>query len=618
MPARARATSDEASATLWTIEELARRGAPASALAGLLGDASADASATRGKLGAYFHLARARTLATSAEDGDAEEARWALEACARAIRCDEDGTVFARDGRERRAYEAVCERLLVTNANAATAKDRANMEWASALRRELLPGSASPLRVKGAAKWTLKDAKDLSEMVAGLLAEWRSKTTSLMVVQENMATTYYQPTRAPPATPTRPHGKENVQEPPREWVDVGKRAKKAAPKKAAPKVAKKASPNAAPKSATPTKTPEVVSPAQRGLLGRVSSLIARSPAPASTIKSPAPTVRSPTPAKAPVAAKEPEYASPTRRLLGNVVSFVARSLSLSRKSLDPAPAATNTASPKRDSASPAREREPSPEPEMPEDDFDDIMPTQIAPATKRKEVEEEEERPTKKGRVQPEKTVEAEQTVKRGPGRPKKRSNFHQSDGESDGDYEQVNVVPTQEAPPSPPRPRGRPKKQRTAEPAPKSKATIEPAAQPLKKRYSIDNELAQRDDVEEAPTAPASPAAAAGSPRISAPSPVVARTPVAAAAAPVVPRAPRVANTRRRVTRFTEIEERALREGVREYGKGAWAQILLAKHAVFSQNKRTQVDLKDKWRNIEMKDKRAREALDRDALTAA
>ncbi len=41
--------------------------------------------------------------------------------------------------------------------------------------------------------------------------------------------------------------------------------------------------------------------------------------------------------------------------------------------------------------------------------------------------------------------------------------------------------------------------------------------------------------------------------------------------------------------------EEGNLREGVRMYGQGKWAQIL--QH--FNFNGRNAVDLKDKWRNI-------------------
>ena len=189
--------------------------------------------------------------------------------------------------------------------------------------------------------------------------------------------------------------------------------------------------------------------------------------------------------------------------------------------------------------------------------------------------------------------------------------------GRNAGKKAALEAYSSQVSAPSPPR--GQPKKQRTEEAAPKSKATIEPAAQPAKKRYAVDQEPAQETNGEEAPTMPSTPAArAAGSPRIAAPLLAAVKALVAPAPAPVIPRVPHLANIRRRVTRFTAEEERALREGVREYGKGSWAQILFAKHSVFSQNNRTQVDLKDKWRNIEMKDKRARQNLERDALAAA
>jgi len=613
MRMRASAARDAPDAMTWAIEELARRGADARALEGLLGDADASERATHGKVRAYFYLLRARADAASMEDDGLERARGALEACARSIRCDEDGELFARDGRARRAHAAVCERFICANlfvsatkASPTKGKGRAaaDAERANALRAELLPGSESGQRwTKGAAPWTQKDSKDVSDVVEALLEELRSKTTSLMVVQENMATTYYRPTNAPPSTPTRLPGKENLADAPKERTDVGKRTQKRAASKATVK------------AATPTKAPEVVSPTRR-LLGRVTSLISRSPAADSSIKSPAPAARSVTPSKAVAVAEEPEYVSPTRRLLGNVVSFVTRSLSLKRKTVDPLPAATNVTSPNRDPVSSQREHESWPDPEMPEDDvFDDVMPTQVASPPKRK-AEMEDERPTKKGPNQPKKSVDAEGPVKRGRGRPKKRPAFDQRDQDSDDEYDQL-IMPTQEAPPSPTR--GQPKKQRTEEAAPKSKATIEPAAQPAKKRYAVDQERAQETNGEEAPTMPSTPAArAAGSPRIAAPLLAAVKALASPAPAPVIPRAPHFANIRRRVTRFTAEEERALREGVREYGKGSWAQILFAKHSVFSQNNRTQVDLKDKWRNIEMKDKRARENLERDALAAA
>lgn len=58
-----------------------------------------------------------------------------------------------------------------------------------------------------------------------------------------------------------------------------------------------------------------------------------------------------------------------------------------------------------------------------------------------------------------------------------------------------------------------------------------------------------------------------------------------------------------RRRRRWTTEEEMALMEGVRTHGAGAWKAILLSARAVFGD--RSQVDLKDKWRNMNSKSAR-------------
>ncbi|EFJ38842.1 hypothetical protein SELMODRAFT_403080 [Selaginella moellendorffii] len=54
----------------------------------------------------------------------------------------------------------------------------------------------------------------------------------------------------------------------------------------------------------------------------------------------------------------------------------------------------------------------------------------------------------------------------------------------------------------------------------------------------------------------------------------------------------------RRKIKRWTAREEEALRKGVEIFGKGRWKAILQSNLDVF--DNRTEVDLKDKWRNIE------------------
>ncbi|KAI5679416.1 hypothetical protein M9H77_10366 [Catharanthus roseus] len=53
----------------------------------------------------------------------------------------------------------------------------------------------------------------------------------------------------------------------------------------------------------------------------------------------------------------------------------------------------------------------------------------------------------------------------------------------------------------------------------------------------------------------------------------------------------------RRRPKRWSTLEEETLRSAVDKYGSGSWKLILMANREVFGE--RTQVDLKDKWRNM-------------------
>ncbi|XP_048425492.1 uncharacterized protein LOC103945953 isoform X4 [Pyrus x bretschneideri] len=53
----------------------------------------------------------------------------------------------------------------------------------------------------------------------------------------------------------------------------------------------------------------------------------------------------------------------------------------------------------------------------------------------------------------------------------------------------------------------------------------------------------------------------------------------------------------RRKVKRWSLLEEDTLRTGVQKYGEGSWSLILKSYYDIFKE--RTQVDLKDKWRNM-------------------
>ncbi|KAJ0628893.1 putative transcription factor MYB-HB-like family [Helianthus annuus] len=52
-----------------------------------------------------------------------------------------------------------------------------------------------------------------------------------------------------------------------------------------------------------------------------------------------------------------------------------------------------------------------------------------------------------------------------------------------------------------------------------------------------------------------------------------------------------------RKKKRWSPLEEDTLRTGVQKYGKGNWKLILSMYRDIFED--RTEVDLKDKWRNL-------------------
>ena len=509
-------------ATLFAIEELARANAPASTLGELLGAIARGVETRRdapGKLRAYFYLYRARARVEGSDE--AEDARAALRDCAAAVFGDDDDDegLIDDEGEAFDKYVSCCERAIAIakGERAKEGRDDGGADVGAALREELLGVHGKPSEGAGTKTWTKKHSKELMECVEALLDEIRRKTTSLMIVQENVATSYYRPAHAPQLTP-RSLGKENARavSPRRDWVDVGK--------KVAP---------------SPAKTPP--------------RKLTRSKSPESTVK---------------------VYVSPARRLLGSVASFISRSLSLGRQSTEATTHADDV-------------------PQLPmaadeyDDEDDDILPTQV-PAARPS--------PPKSGRGRPKVVVPPPvPSPKKSPEKRSSRSGKRTlEEPTSDDDYEDLDVTATQVAElpqsPRPSAPKSPPKKQKTSTNA-TATSSMPKSSQPAKKRL---RSVPVEDDIEdvEVPTAPASPALGAARP--TSPSRTV-----------VVPR-PNYAKVRRRKTKFTPEEVAALRQGVKVYGKGAWAKILQAHHAVFDTQKRTQVDLKDKWRNIENKEAKA------------
>ncbi|CAN1141855.1 Single myb histone 5 [Linum perenne] len=57
------------------------------------------------------------------------------------------------------------------------------------------------------------------------------------------------------------------------------------------------------------------------------------------------------------------------------------------------------------------------------------------------------------------------------------------------------------------------------------------------------------------------------------------------------------VPTRRRRKRKWSSEEEAALKNGIKEFGAGFWKEILNSRRDEF--NERTEVDLKDKWRNM-------------------
>jgi len=153
-------------------------------------------------------------------------------------------------------------------------------------------------------------------------------------------------------------------------------------------------------------------------------------------------------------------------------------------------------------------------------------------------------------------------------------------------DYDEEDIMPTQVAPrePSPPRPT-----KRTA-----AAARLDKDAVPTDSDDEYDTIAIPR--VAQAKKKPS------GAQRAQVSTPVrPAPVPTMNIAAPSRPSSPVVSGAikiRRRVHRWTEIEVDALKRGINVYGAGAWA-LILANNADILHN-RTQVDLKDKYRNMQ------------------
>jgi hypothetical protein len=153
-------------------------------------------------------------------------------------------------------------------------------------------------------------------------------------------------------------------------------------------------------------------------------------------------------------------------------------------------------------------------------------------------------------------------------------------------DYDEEDIMPTQVAPrePSPPRPT-----KRTA-----AVARMDKDAAPTDSDDEYDTIAIPR--VAQAKKKPSG----AQRPQVSTPvrpAPI----PTMNVAVPSRPSSPVVSGAikiRRRVHRWTEIEVDALKRGINVYGAGAWA-LILANNADILHN-RTQVDLKDKYRNMQ------------------
>lgn len=227
--------------------------------------------------------------------------------------------------------------------------------------------------------------------------------------------------------------------------------------------------------------------------------------------------------------------SPTRRLLGNVVSAVSRTLSWAsrRKSVDGVGTPVKLVKGKENDLSEAPNES---------EEEEDIMPTQVAYAPPSEEDEEEE----------PEEMEEEE------------------APEPEEEDAKMTQVDEELETP--------------TA-----TQRTDELPTQPVRVvQYDVAEEVAD-DDIEDVePPLPSSPPGGSIA-RVRAETPL-----------PIAPRQPPEPKLRRRKTRWEPDEVLALEAGVARFGIGSWANIHQAYSHTFERHNRSQVDLKDKWRNLE------------------
>ena len=234
--------------------------------------------------------------------------------------------------------------------------------------------------------------------------------------------------------------------------------------------------------------------------------------------------------------------TPTRRLLGNVVSAVSRTLSWAsrRKSVD------GVGTPVK---SVKGEEKDLPEASS-DDEEEDIIPTQVAHAPPSDEDDDEEEE------LENEKQEDREDEAP-----------------ESDEPEEDAKMTQADEELETP-----------TA-----TQRMDELPTQPVRIVPSASAEEVTEDDIEDVePPLPSSPPGGSGAP-------IRAKKPFS-----IAPRQPSAIKIRRRNARWQPDEVVALEAGVARHGVGSWAIIHQAYSHIFERHGRSQVDLKDKWRNLE------------------
>jgi len=238
--------------------------------------------------------------------------------------------------------------------------------------------------------------------------------------------------------------------------------------------------------------------------------------------------------------------TPTRRLLGNVVSAVSRTLSWAsrRKSVD------GVGTPVKSFKG---EEKDLPEASS-DDEEEDIIPTQVAHAPPSEDDDdEEEELENEKQEDQEDEAPESDE--------PEEDAKMTQADEELETPTatQRMDELPTQ----------------------------------PVRIVPSASAEEVTEDDIEDVePPLPSSPPGGSGAP-------IRAKKPLSSPFS-IAPRQPPAPKIRRRNARWQPDEVVALEAGVARHGVGSWAIIHQAYSHIFERHGRSQVDLKDKWRNLE------------------